>query len=167
MRFRLVVWLFVCVIGWSGCGIYSFGGGRLDDRLKTVTIETFDNNAAIVVPTLAQDFSEKLKDKFISQSKLQLLPYDGDMQFSGAITTYNVSPVAIQQGDLAASNRLTIGVKVKYACIPIPEKSWEKTFSQFADFSSTQNLSDVEAELIVDIVERLTTDIFNKTLGDW
>ena len=158
---------FFILLSIFGCGIYSFGGGKLKDGLKTVSIETFDNNAQIVVPTLAQDLTERLKDKFNSQSNLTLVVYDGDMQFSGSITGYAVAPVAIQGNVVAASNRLTIQVKVKYECGPYPEDNWDKGFSQFADFSSNQNLNDVEAELVKDLVDRLTTDIFNKVLGNW
>jgi Lipopolysaccharide-assembly len=151
----------------AGCGIYSFTGGKPKDGLRTVSIELFENNATIIVPTLAQDLTEKLKDKFISQSNLQLLTYDGDMQFSGKIINYNVAPIAIQGNESAAQNRLTLSLSVKYNCTKYPDDSWEQNFSQFADFSSNVNLSDVEEELIKDLIDRLTTDIFNKSLANW
>lgn len=157
----------VAALLFSGCGIYSFTGGKPKDGLHSVTIDLFENNATIIVPTLAQDLTEKLKDKFISQSNLQLLTYDGDMQFSGKIINYAVSPIAIQGNESAAQNRLTLSLSVKYNCAKYPDDSWEQNFSQFADFSSNVNLSDVEDELIKDLIDRLTTDIFNKSLANW
>ena len=152
---------------WTGCGIYSFTGSKPKDGLHTVSIDLFENNATIIVPTLAQDLTENLKDKFISQSNLQLLTYDGDLQFSGKIINYSVNPIAIQGNESAAQNRLTISLSVKYNCPKYPDDSWEQNFSQFADFSSNVNLSEVEGELIKDIIDRLTTDIFNKSLSNW
>jgi hypothetical protein len=151
----------------TGCGIYSFQGGKLKAGLKTVTVELVENKAKLVNPTLALDLTEKLKDKFISQSSLRLAAYDGDLQFSGTIIQYDVKPIAIQGNETAASNRLTIAVKVEYDCEKYPEDAWEKSFSQFADFSSTLNLSDVEADLVKDIIDRLSQDIFNKVLSNW
>lgn len=151
----------------AGCGIYSFKSGKLKDGINTVSVVTFDNKASIVNPSLAVDMTEKLKDVFIGQSNLKLVLFDGDMDFEGSIVQYDVKPVAIQGDETAASNRLTIGLKVKYTCTKYPEDSWDKTFSQFSDFSSDQNLSDVEAELVKDIVTRLAQDIFNKALSNW
>lgn len=151
----------------SGCGIYSFTSGKLKEGIKTVTVELLENKASLINPTLAVDMTEKIKDIFISQSNLRLANFDGDMQFEGTIIQYDVRPIAIQGNETAASNRLTIGIKVKYTCEKYPEDSWDKTFSQFSDFSSTQNLSDVESELVKDIVARLAQDVFNKALSNW
>ena len=111
--------------------------------------------------------TEKLKDKFVGQSSLQLADFDADLQFSGYISQYDVRPVAIQGNETAASNRLTVAISVKYVCEKYPEDSWDKNFSQFSDYGSTQNLSDVEADLVSDIVDRLAQDVFNKVLANW
>ena len=151
----------------SACGIYSFQGGKLKPGLKTVSVDLFDNNASIVLPTLAQDLTETLKDRFISQSNLILTNYDGDLHFSGTIQRYDVSPVAITGSETAAQNRLTVTIKVNYECAKYPEDSWNSTFSQFSDFSSSQNLSDIEGDLVTDIMDRLCQDVFNKVLSNW
>ncbi len=151
----------------TGCGIYSFTGGKLKPGLKTVSIELFENKASLINPSLAIDMTEKLKDKFVGQSSLQLADFDADLQFSGYISQYDVRPVAIQGNETAASNRLTVAISVKYVCEKYPEDSWDKNFSQFSDYGSTQNLSDVEADLVSDIVDRLAQDVFNKVLANW
>ena len=151
----------------SGCGIYSFKSGKIKDGIKTVSVELFENQAQLVNPVLAVDLTEKIKDKFISQSSLRLANFDGDMAFEGQIVQYDVRPVAIQGNETAASNRLTIGLKVKYTCEKYPEDSWDKTFQQFSDFGSSLSLNDVEADLVKDIVDRLSQDIFNKALSNW
>ncbi len=163
MLFGLVLVLLAA----SGCGIYSFQGGKLKPGLNTVSIERFENTSSLVVPTLAQDLTEGLKDKFQSQSNLTVVDYDGDLQFSGTITGYSVSPVAIQGDETAAQNRLSVSVRVLYDCTEYPEDSWQQSFTQFSDFESNQNLSDVESELILTIIDNLTTDIFNKVLSNW
>jgi hypothetical protein len=46
-------------------------------------------------------------------------------------------------------------------------KDFEQTFTRFADFPSSQNLSSVEADLIKEINLQLSQDIFNKALINW
>lgn len=151
----------------AGCGIYSLTGGQTRVGVETISVERFENNASLIVPSLAQDITEALKDRFVSQTNLQVVAYEGDMHFFGYISRYDVSPVAIQGDETAAQNRLTIGVKVTYEVEQYPDDNWTKTFSQFADFSATRDLSEVEDELIEQILDQLTLDIFNKALSNW
>ncbi len=74
---------------------------------------------------MPQKFTEKLRDVLQSQTNLSLVPKNGDLQFSGYIADYVVSPVAIQSGDNAAKNRLAISVFVKYINPYDPSKSFE------------------------------------------
>jgi hypothetical protein len=170
MKRKFSLLLFALTLSLSlpqGCGVYSFTGGKPKAGLESVTVNLFENQASLINPTLAVDLTEKVKDKFISQSDLRLVNFDGDMEFEGDIVQYDVRPVAIQGNETAASNRLTIAVRVKYSCEKYPEDSWDKNFSQFSDFSSSLNLSAVEADLVKDIVDRLAQDIFNKALSNW
>ena len=74
----------------TSCGIYSFKSGKIKDGIKTVSVELFENQAALVNPILAVDMTEKIKDKFISQSSLRLANFDGDMAFEGQIVQYDM-----------------------------------------------------------------------------
>ena len=133
---------------------------------KTISIAFFNNNASLVQPTLSQSFTEDLRNFFQTQSRLSLVPKSGDLQIQGSITDYRVSPVGISN-NAAASNRLTIVVKVSFSNNLDPEKDFEQTFSRFADFPASQNLTTVEQELIKEINQQLAQDIFNKALINW
>ena len=151
----------------SACGIYSFTGASISNEVETVSVAYFPNNAPMVQPTLSNTFTESLKDKFISQTNLELLNNNGDLHFEGSITGYKVKPIAIQANETAAQNRLTISVKVAFKDAFDEENNFSKSFSRFADYSSTQDLSAVETELIEQIVDELTEDIFNKAVANW
>jgi hypothetical protein len=145
---------------------YSFtGGGQLD--AKTVVISYFTNKASVVNPTLSQVFTEKLKDKFIKESKLQLVTTDGDWAFSGFISGYTTVPVAIQSDNKAQQTRLTISVNVKFENKKDPKKNFDQAFSSFSDFDNSKNLSEVESSLIDEITTKLVQDIYTKTALDW
>ncbi len=152
----------------SGCKMsYSFSGASVPPEAKTVSVEYFQNNASLAPPTLSQTFTEALRDKLSSQTRLGLVNKGGDLAFEGSVVGYLTSPIAIQSTDQAALNRLTITVNVKYTCAFDEKKNYEQTFSRFFDYSSTQSLAAVEDQLIRDINEQLVQDIFNRTLNDW
>ena len=144
---------------------YSFTGSSTD--AKTISIDYFPNKALIVKPTLSQSFTEAVRDKFINQSKLELVPRNGELHLEGEIVGYQVSPVAIQGNETAALNRLTIKVNVRFTNTLDDTQSFDQSFSQYEDYSASANLSSVEDELISQITQRLVEDIFNKALVNW
>ena len=152
----------------TGCRMsVSLTGGTVDPRAKTVAITTFQNNASLVNPTLSQSFTTALKDKIQGQTPLTIVATNGDYELEGEIVNYNVSPVAIQGNEPAAMNRLTISVRVRFTNSFDDTQNFDQTFSRYADYSSTQNLSSVEATLVTEINDALTDDIFNKAFVNW
>lgn len=152
----------------AGCRMsISLTGGTIDPRAKTVEITTFRNNASLVNPSLSQSFTTALKDKIQGQTPLTIVSTQGDYAIEGEITGYTVSPVAIQGNDTPAMNRLTVTVKVRFTNKFDETQNFEQTFSRYADYSSSRNLSSVENSLVEEINEALTNDIFNKAFVNW
>jgi hypothetical protein len=146
---------------------YSFTGANISPAVKTYSVYYFTNRARLVNPTLSQSFTEALREKLQRQTSLNELAEDGDLIFEGQITGYEVRPMSIQKDDMAALNRLTVTVRVKYTNNIDPDQSIEQTFSAYEDFDSTSSLSDVEDGLVPEIITKLTEDIFNATLANW
>lgn len=143
----------------------SFTGVNTDAR--TATVQYFTPTASLAKPNVGQVFTEGLKDALSGQGRLNLVNTGADLVYEGTISGYSTSPVAIQGNDQAAMNRLTITVQLKFTDIKKSEKSFETSFSRYADYSSSQSLTTVEDQLIRDITEQLIQDIVNKTLQDW
>lgn len=158
---------FFTSISLAACGIYSFTGASISADIETVSVDYFQNNASMVQPTLSNIMTEGLKDQFISQTNLSLTDAIGDLQFEGEITGYVVKPIAIQANETAAQNRLTISVKVTFTNNLDENQNYSQSFSHYADFDSSQDLSSIETELIDQIVEVLSENIFNKAVANW
>jgi len=155
-------------IFFTACHVsYSLNGASVPPEAKTVSVTLFQNNTQLAPPRLSQTFTEALRTKLSSQSRLALVSRDGDLAFEGSITGYVSAPMSIQTGDVAAKNRLTITVSVKYTCSFDEKRNFESSFSQFEDFESSENLTSVEDKLIELINAKLTQDIFNKALNNW
>ena len=151
----------------SSCGIYSFNGASISKNTKTISIKYFTNNASTIQPTLSQVITEKLKDYFTQQTNLSINDNDGDLNFSGEITKYEIKPMAIQSNEVAGKNRLTIAVKVDFTNVYENEYNFSHTFSRYRDYESSQNFSEIEEILIEEISNELIEDIFNKSVVNW
>lgn len=146
---------------------YSFTGAVPMVGVKTFSVDYFPNRAKLINPNLSQQFTDALQDKIMKQTSYNLIPENGDLEFSGQITDYDVKPMNIQKGDLAAQNRLTVGVKVKFTNNKYHEQDWEKSFTAYEDFDSNSSLGDVEDQLVVEIMKKLNDDIFNASIANW
>lgn len=152
----------------SSCSMrYTFTGASISPEVKSVSVDHFQNLAPLVNPGLSNSLSESLRNRFVTQTRLNVISSYGDLSFSGEIRDYRVQPVAIQGNEVAAMNRLTIAVRVKFENAIDPSQNYDKTFSHFEDFDSRQQLVQVEQELVSLIVDKLVEDIFNSAVANW
>ncbi len=170
---KKILYLFFGFIFLSACsGGYSFTGGDVGNA-NTISIDFFPNNADLVQPQLSQIFTEALRDRFVRQTRLELISSEGDMMFEGSIVDYSIQPLNVQaqnEGEFAgqvAQTRISVTVNVIFTNKLEPDKSFERTFNRFADFPSDQELSAVEVELLNQISQELTENIFNESVGNW
>lgn len=163
--------IFLCVLQVSllnSCKInYSLNGASIPPEAKTVSVAYFNNQASLAPPAYSQQFSEALRNQMASQTNLALAKSDADLQFEGSVISYTTAPIAIQSTDQAASNRLSISVKVKYSNRFDEKKNFEETFTRFADFPSSKSLASVETQLTEEVNKQLVQDIFNKAFNNW
>lgn len=152
----------------QSCGIYSFTGTSIQPDVKTVTINYFEYAALKVNPSLSNQITEAVQEKFRKLTKLEQVDMDGDLEIVGTVTGYDVKATAIGANEQAAQNRLTVNVKVTFINRKYPEDNFEdKGFSAYADFDASQSLDAVESGLCEEIVEKLCEDIFNATVANW
>jgi hypothetical protein len=153
----------------GGCSIvkYSFSGTSIQPDVKTVTINYFEYKALKVNPTLSNDLTEAMKEKFRKLTKLEQVDMDGDLELSGTVTGYEVRAAAVTADEVAAMNRLTVNVSLKFTNRKYPEEDFEKSFSAYSDYDSTNSLDAVEASLCEEIVEKLAEDMFNASVAQW
>ena len=160
-------YLFVSIVLLCSCGVYTFTGADIHTDIETISISFFQNKAPLVQPILSQNFTNALQDRFIQQTALTNVNTNGDLHFEGYISDYSVKPISISSSDLANQNRLTIKIFVRFNNQIENDKSFEQSFSRYADFDSSLNLSSVEEELIDQIIIELIEDIFNKAVVNW
>lgn len=166
--FAVIAALAVTALIVQSCGIYSFTGTSIQPDVKTVTVNYFEYKALKVNPSLSNDITNALQDKFLKLTKLEQVDMDGDLEITGAITGYDVKAAAITANEQAAMNRLTVTVKISFVNRKYPEDDFDdKSFSAYADFDAMQSLDAVESSICEEIIEQLCEDMFNATVANW
>jgi len=104
---------------------------------------------------------------FTRRTRLMQVEEGGDFAFEGEITNYMSATSSVSTDDYAVLNRLSITVKVRFTNALDEKMSFNRTFTAFEDYESTRLLSEVEGELIPQIVDKLVTDIFQASASNW
>lgn len=145
-----------------------FNGASIDyTKTKTISISEFTNTAELVYPSLTQQFSQKLRDVYMRNTRLQILKKAGDLHLEGEITEYYLTPMAISTDTYAAQTKLTMTVNVRFTNHKNPQDDFEKKYTAFQTFDSSRLLSDVQDELLKTMMEEITDNIYNETVAKW
>lgn len=153
----------------NACSVsYKFNGASINyDKVKTISVADFPIKAAYVYAPLATKFNEKLKDVYVQQTRLRLVPRNADLQVEGEITGYNQYNQAVKADGYSSEVKLTITVNVRYVNNTNHEEDFEQQFSAFRTYDSTQMLTAVQDELIEQMVKEIADQIFNATVANW
>ncbi len=119
------------------------------------------------MPLFSQILTEKLKTKFINETTLKLTQSEGDIRFSGKVLSYTNSPVAVQGNQQNAVNRLTVTIEITYENTKEEGKNFTQQFTNFVDYSASENFSSVENALVNQVCDILVQDVFNKAFINW
>ncbi len=165
MRLLLVIFI-ATSLAWSGCGVYSFTGIDTSGA-ESVSVEFFRMQTPMASQDFATQITEKLKDQLQQQSPLSLVDQKGDLNYAGAIIDYRVNTAAVQSNETASYNRLSVTIKLSYTNSIEKDKSFDKSFTEYADFDSSLDLLSVEQVLWDEIMEKLVQSIYNDSLGNW
>ena len=167
-RHLLNIFIGIIILSISSCKInYSFTGASIPPEVKTISVHYLKNNASLVKPTLSQQLTDALRERFNAQTNLNQVNSGGDFDISGEITNYATAPIAIQGNQTAAMNRLTVSINIRFVNKINEKQNYETSFSRYVDYPSSQSLASVESSILDDLIGYLVDDIFNKTAVNW
>ena len=162
--FGLLLLLNAC----AGVSVGFLPGTPID--AETITIRNFNNEALDGPPNLQNTFSETLREYYNRNTKLEQVPSSNELLLEGSITEYIVTPVApgATANQTAELQRLNITITATFTNFTNEQLSFEgRKFSSFEDFPASQNLADVENDLITEIFDQIAFDIFNASVANW
>ncbi|NLC49843.1 MAG: LptE family protein [Bacteroidales bacterium] len=147
---------------------YKFNGASIDyDLTKTMLISEFPNQAPLVYPPLEQRFNEELKDLFTRSTRLQFVRQNADLEMEGEIVGYELTPLAVQEDSFASETRLTLTVRMRYRNNKVDGQDKEETIKAFRNFPADRMLTDVQDQLIEELIKEIIDQMFNSTMSNW
>lgn len=147
---------------------YKFNGASIDyTKTKTIQIANFPIRSSYVWAPMASIFNNQLKDVFANHTRLIQVKRNGDMKIEGEITQYSQRNKAVTAEGTSAQAELSMTVNVRFTNNANHSEDFEKQFTATSTFETTQSLNSVQEELVTQMVEDITDQIFNATVANW
>ena len=158
--------IFLWLPGCAGCP-YSFTGASVPPHLKTIAIPIVEDQSGYGDPSLRDQFSQQLLQRFVNDNTLQ--PADrstADSIIEGVITAVKDAPTVIEGGDQVSKRRISITAHMVFRDLKLRKKVWEKDFTQWGDYSSGGCLTQ-RSEGVAEAIRKITEDVLNETVAGW
>lgn len=147
---------------------YKFNGASIDyTKTKTIQIADFPIRSSYAWAPMASIFNNQLKDVFANHTRLIQVKRNGDMKIEGEITQYSQRNKAVTAEGTSAQAELSMTVNVRFTNNANHSEDFEKQFTATSTFETTQSLNSVQEELVTQMVEDITDQIFNATVANW
>ncbi len=152
-----------------GCTIsYKFNGASINyDIIKTISLESFPNRAVYQWGPMESMFNNALSDIYANQTKLQQVTRGGDLSLSGEITSYDQVNKSISSDGYSSMMQLKMTVNVRFENAKNHSEDFERQFSASREFDTSQQLNDVQEELVTQMIDEIVEQIFNATVANW
>ena len=153
----------------SACTVsYKFTGTSIDyNVIKTIQIDNIPIRSAYVWAPMGPIFNNHLQDLYANQTRLQLVKRGGDLHIAGEITNYEQYNKSISADGYSSQVQLKITVNIRFTNNKNHQEDFERQFTATTQYESTQQLANVQEDLVTEMVEDLTDQIFNATVANW
>ncbi len=160
----IVVLLVVAIFG--GC-VYSFKGGSVPAHLKTIAIPLVQDQSGYGDPTLRDELTQQLVDRFTNDNTLQVTDRNtADSILETVVVDVKDAPSTVQAGETVTGRRITVSVRVTFQDLKLRKKIWEKDFNNWGDYASGGGLTQ-RNDGVKEAIRKLTEDILNETVAGW
>ena len=158
----LVVILTACSVS------YKFSGTSIDyTKTKTISMDKFPIRANYVWSPMEAMFYNSLSDAYARKTKLSVLKRDGDLQLAGEIVEYSQTNKSISSEGYSAQVQLKMTVNVRFVNTKNHDEDFEQRFSATTEYESTQQLVNVQEQLVQEMIDNIVDQIFNATVANW
>ena len=152
-----------------GCSVsYKFTSTSIDySRIKTIEIADFPLRSAYVWAPMHSMFNNELADAYATQTKLNQVKRQGDLQLSGEIVEYNQFNKGVSADGYSNLTQLKMTVNVRFVNNKKHADDFERRFTASAEYDASQQLNSVQEELVTQMIKDIVDQILNATVANW
>jgi Lipopolysaccharide-assembly len=152
-----------------GCGFYSFTGASIPENIQTIAIPQVVDNSVNTFPTLGDQMTELLVNRFVRQTRLSLVEDEdeADAVLTVELQRYTNAPSAVSGEERAALNRVSLTAAVVYIDRSGDDEKelLRRSFTSFEEYDPV-NLDDEEVAAVA-ALQNLADDIFTAATSNW
>lgn len=159
--------VFLCAAVIGGCA-YSFTGASVPAHWKSIAIPLFDDESNFGQPSLREDLTNRLIQKFQQDNTLQLADrQSANVELRGVIISIIADqPIAVSQGAQASRLQLTLKTRVKLIDHTTNKEVWNKDFTATGDYPAASGPDGRQLGLET-AMENMTDDLLLETVSAW
>lgn len=163
MRFNNFLIAAVCAAA-VGCGPYSFSGSSIPSHIKSVAIPIFENETAEF--GIKEKVTDALLENFISENILKISDKkNADSIIRGTIMKITDVPFTFDENEIVQEYRVTIYLNLVWHDQVKDNDLFDGKINGWGVYPA--NSPEERDDGIEKAIERLITEITNKTLSGW
>jgi hypothetical protein len=151
----------------TSCGVYSFTGASVPEHLKTIAIPIADDKSGKAQPGLRESLTNELIQIFIEDNTLQVAERTtANAILECTIVSLSDETAIVSAGENVTSRKIIIGVKVIYRDLVKRKVIYEKTFTNYSDYASSDPIEG-RNNAINEAIKLISEDILLDTVSGW
>lgn len=161
------IWFSFLVVFIYGCS-YSFTGASIPSHLKTIAIPISIDRSGSGEAELSENFTNELINKFVQDNSLQIGERsNSDALLECTILSLTDSPQVVSQGEDVTLRRVKITIKVTYKDLVKKKTILDKNFSNYSDYSNSNDVTEDRLTAIETAIDNITEDILLSVVSNW
>jgi hypothetical protein len=164
---RIHLFLVICSLAMVACGVYSFSGGGLPSRIKTVAVPLFGNQTTEY--GIKEALTDEIIDRLVTQGRLKIVGEgQADSVIKGVIVDYKEQAYTYDKWEQVQEYIVRIYVDVSYEDTEKRKVIWEqKGMEGWGTYDVQVDPPEDEETGRERAVAKLAEDIVNKTVAGW
>lgn len=161
----LVIFLFAVLF--YSCN-YSFKGASPPEGIKTIFIAPVTDESGFGLPTLGEDMTLLLKNKFINDNTLEYTEKTAaDGMITCRITAVRDEASVVTGAEQVSRRKITININVDFQNLKKVKTIWNREFSNWGEYESTGGGFSRRDEGVKSAMDKITEDILLSVISDW
>jgi len=159
--------LFSFLILFSSCN-YSFKGASPPEGIKTIFIPTITDESGFGLPTLGDDMTVLLKNKFINDNTLEYTEKTtADGMLTCRITAVRDEALVVTGAEQVTRRKVTIIVSTDFQNLKKTKNIWTREFTNWGEYESQGGGFSRRDEGVKTAMDKITDDILLSVISDW
>lgn len=162
-NYKLNIILIISLL-FVSCGYYSFSGSSLPSYLKTIAIPVFDDKTSEF--GVREKITDALIDEFTKDNTLKISdPRSADSILEGTIINIRDQAGAYNTNEQVKNIKVYITIDIKFRDVNKRKIIWQEQITQWGTYEPGS--AGDRTEGIDEAIDKLVTDILNKTIAGW